>query len=255
MSNNAAKAYGNNRMPKSAWTKKAVLKAYRECEEYEDKPKLLVDILAVLEKAPLKTLKEVCLECTEWHHTSSWYNETDFYSIKAFESSEELKLELAKALEADKKAKEPEKKHVLAKFAQWEGSRRHPKCTWVEAEGYIQGAWFHSDDGKYRKKVSGNWFEIIEGPETELTCSIRGLSPKSVCLRGHDKEGKETDFFYVRLEDLTKALGCRETDLQDGDCVKLKIKPRPKEAFAVLLSAESKDVEERIQDEERGLQL
>ena len=32
-------------------------------------------------KMPVKQLKDILLYYSEWHHTSSWYNKTDFYAL------------------------------------------------------------------------------------------------------------------------------------------------------------------------------
>lgn len=75
MSNNAVEAYENGEMPLSKWDKKAILDAI----EYEDlELKCSFDKMRTL---PLKILKEYFLKYTSWHHTSKFYNCTDFYSL------------------------------------------------------------------------------------------------------------------------------------------------------------------------------
>ena len=77
MSNNARAAYSYGKMPKSKWTKEAILDGIRE--EYT----LPEEVYAVIAKLPLGYLKDKFLETREWHHTSSMYNATDFYQIDA----------------------------------------------------------------------------------------------------------------------------------------------------------------------------
>lgn len=75
MSNNAVDAYENGEMPLSKWDKKAILDAI----DYDD-----LELKCSLEKIralPLKILKAQFLEYTSWHHTSKFYNCTDFYSL------------------------------------------------------------------------------------------------------------------------------------------------------------------------------
>lgn len=75
MSNNAVDAYENGEMPLSKWDKKAILDAI----EYEDlELKCSLDKMRAL---PLKILKEYFLKYTSWHHTSKFYNCTNFYSL------------------------------------------------------------------------------------------------------------------------------------------------------------------------------
>ena len=69
MSNNAVAAYENNERPLSKWTKRDILEIL---SEYSD-----VDFT----KLSVKTLKEKFLKYTGYHHTSKYYNTTDFYSV------------------------------------------------------------------------------------------------------------------------------------------------------------------------------
>lgn len=79
MSNNAVSAYENGEMPMSKWTKKAIIEHIKEAINEGD-----IEIqfsLNELKKLPLKALREFCLIYTSWHHTSKFYNKTDFYSL------------------------------------------------------------------------------------------------------------------------------------------------------------------------------
>lgn len=74
MSNNAVSAYENGEMPLSKWTKDKLMSAL-EAEATEE----VYNILKVL---PVSVLKEEVLEKSSWHHTSKYFNETQFYSIR-----------------------------------------------------------------------------------------------------------------------------------------------------------------------------
>lgn len=79
MSNNAVDAYENGEMPLSKWSKKAIIERIEEAINEGD-----IEIqfsLDELKKLPLKALREFCLIYTSWHHTSKFYNKTDFYSL------------------------------------------------------------------------------------------------------------------------------------------------------------------------------
>lgn len=75
MSNNAVEAYDSGEMLLSRWSKGAILDAIKAEN---------LDLKCSLEKIsalPLSILKERLLKYTSWHHTSKFYNCTDFYSL------------------------------------------------------------------------------------------------------------------------------------------------------------------------------
>jgi len=80
------------------------------------------------------------LVSTEWHHTSSHYNKTNYYDAEeAQERLEELK--------AWQEPKAGEIVHLgcSGKFLDWSGSRNHPKATEVEFKDLTvieKGDWF-----------------------------------------------------------------------------------------------------------------
>lgn len=95
MSNNAYYAYLENKMPISKWTKKKIFEVIDEnlqdeefCEEYE----LSMEVIEALKKMPMRLLKQRILVTREWHHTSKFYNPTDFYEVD-FSYIERLKPE------------------------------------------------------------------------------------------------------------------------------------------------------------------
>lgn len=88
MSNNAVAAYEDGEMPLSKWTKTAILNVISEnCEMADEKANLL-------KKMTAKELKDAFLKRSSWHHTSMFYNCTNFYALdfEAIEktSSEEI---------------------------------------------------------------------------------------------------------------------------------------------------------------------
>ena len=126
MSNNAVAAYENGEKPLSKWTKAAILDAIRK-QEIE-----LKCSKEKLRKLPVEVLKETCLIYSSWHHTSSHYNKTDFYSLCA--------------------------------FLEWSGSKRHPKATELIEVGIVKGDWFYREDGS-KKKTTANGFKFLERVE------------------------------------------------------------------------------------------
>ena len=87
MSNNAVDAYDNGEMPMSKWTKAVILDKVAELADIE-----VADILA---KLPLAVLRDELLQESSWHHTSKYFNRTNFYSID--EDVSEMTVESAKA--------------------------------------------------------------------------------------------------------------------------------------------------------------
>lgn len=90
MSNNAVAAYAKNEKPLSKWTKTELLKwfdsAIENPSEYD--LKYYGDFIADAEtwkqkfkKMPLNLLRKILLEKTSYHHTSKYYNITNFYSL------------------------------------------------------------------------------------------------------------------------------------------------------------------------------
>jgi len=106
-------------------------------------------------------VKEILTPC-EWHHTSSWYNSTDYYDL---EDAEE-KLSELKAFKSDKTEKIYH--HCTVKYLEWSGTRKHPTASEVVLKNrkvMVKGqfATFNNACGKpMRKKISANGFEIIE---------------------------------------------------------------------------------------------
>ena len=76
MSNNAVEAYKEGKMPISKWTKKALLDSLEKLYAEESFPCPL-DVLKKKKKEELTQL----LKCCEWHHSSKFFNCTNFYEI------------------------------------------------------------------------------------------------------------------------------------------------------------------------------
>jgi hypothetical protein len=167
MSNNAVDAYNSGEKPLSRWTKAEIIEGVQEAiKEGDIEPKF---DLENLKKLTLKSLKEVTLIYTSWHHTSNHFNETDFFSINVYALNEltnekiEQIVKESKEEKAKKKAKkkEPEEEVWKCAFLIWEGTRKHPKATEVIEVGTIKGNWFYRKNGT-KKKVDANGFRKIE---------------------------------------------------------------------------------------------
>lgn len=71
MSNNAVKAYNEGEKPLSKWSKKDIIEAVVVRE------KTSIDISVLT----LKELRDEFLVYSSWHHTSKFYNQTEFYNL------------------------------------------------------------------------------------------------------------------------------------------------------------------------------
>lgn len=161
MSNDAVAAYESGEKPLSKWTKKEILTEILTRAEQQEIE--LHCSLEQLEKLPAKTLKKVCLACCSWHHTSSFYNRTNFYDldVATIEELTDEKINAAMAEEkATKKVEEKEEKW-LCSFLVWSGTRTHPKASEFTEEGIVKGSWFIRKDGS-KKKTTANGFKFIK---------------------------------------------------------------------------------------------
>lgn len=77
MSVRAAQAYEDGEMPKSKWTKRAMVAAIRDAAYDEG---LVVD-LAALAKMKKEDVFSSFFYNSSWHHTSKFANPTDFFSV------------------------------------------------------------------------------------------------------------------------------------------------------------------------------
>lgn len=80
MSVRAADAYENGEMPKSKWTKQAMLAAIEHT--LGERRIILSDAqMANLNRLPRDVIFDNLLAASSWHHTSKQFNRTDFYSV------------------------------------------------------------------------------------------------------------------------------------------------------------------------------
>lgn len=156
MSNNAVDAYENGEKPLSRWTKKDIISAIEE-------EAFLKCSLEKLKKTPLRALKGLCLHCTSWHHTSSHYNRTDFYSlnISYIESLTDDDLDRIVEYYKPGEDEEPTEEIWECAFLEWSGTRKHPKATEIIEIGTVKEGWFIRANGK-KKKTTANGFRFIK---------------------------------------------------------------------------------------------
>lgn len=165
MSNNAVEAYYNGEKPLSKWTKAAIL------SELEEMDLDLKFSITYLKKFPVKFLKDICLCESSWHHTSSYFNKTNFYSVAVgrledisnAEELDELFLQY-KNDEIKQEQLQPEQEIWECEFLEWSGTRKHPNATKIVEVGVVKGEWFYRKNGT-KKKTSANGFRFIKRME------------------------------------------------------------------------------------------
>lgn len=153
MSNRAVAAYEGGEKPLSKWTKKDLLSSLAEMD---------IDT-SRLNKYSLKTLKKYFLRMSSWHHTGSYVNKTNFYSIKDIEN---ISYETLDRIERDVKEERVEKNNedyvkAFISYGEWEGSRKHPKLVEKKSYALLKGDWAYIEDGS-KKKLSGKHVDVIE---------------------------------------------------------------------------------------------
>lgn len=152
MSNNAINAYELGEAPLSKWSKSKIISAAEEQGVERE-------IIEILKKHSLTVLRQNALEKSSWHHTSKYFNRTNFYSVIDFENVT-LK-EIAEWKIYENPVEKPYR--VLASWTTWEGNyRRYKKPVRHEATGKIVGKWFFPDECGPKKLVYGNSFNIIK---------------------------------------------------------------------------------------------
>ena len=76
MSVGACEAYRDGEMPKSKWTKAAMVEAIKACCDAND-----LAYAAVVERLSKVEMFDRFFYRSSWHHTGKFFNETDFYSV------------------------------------------------------------------------------------------------------------------------------------------------------------------------------
>jgi hypothetical protein len=156
MSNNAVAAYDSGEMPKSKWTKKAILEQLKIDGISKEK-------IEQLNKVDAQTLKDKMLYRSSKHHTSNHYNFTEFFSVSTSAAEDFNFNGYEKPM--PKKAEKPKEDTVYAVALEWSGTRKHPKATEVSYKGKIIGNWFYPEGTNAKKSINAKGFSIIDKKE------------------------------------------------------------------------------------------
>lgn len=147
MSERAYDAYENGRMPKSKWTKQAMLEALENGGMEKSS-------LEIAKKMTVTALRNAVLRKTEWHHTSMYYNETEFYDVDCSADLSFVNLQCG-----SKKKQEDEVTIRKCTFLVWEGTRKHPKAVKHTEVCEVKGNWATTTYGKKSIRANGFRFE------------------------------------------------------------------------------------------------
>lgn len=155
MSNNAVDAYESGEKPKSKWTKEEILDEVESLIRHG----LQVEFdFNLLKKLTLNKLRSVCLTQSSWHHTSSYYNETDFYSIDESSlenlTNEDIQ-ELLDEKPEPKKVRDKTRRKAEVSYSVWGGTRAHPKKYDYDEVCEIDDTWAYTSNGK--KRLDGKY--------------------------------------------------------------------------------------------------
>lgn len=122
MSNNARMAYEDCReMPLSKWTKTELLSAIRSYN-------VSADIILALQKHNTDTLRRELLMYSGWHHTSEYYNKTNFYAVDA-DKVNELTVNCIDNWDKAENTVSSLKYRGDFNYVEWQGSRNYPKAV------------------------------------------------------------------------------------------------------------------------------
>lgn len=185
MSNNAVAAYNNGEKTLSKWTKNAILQAVAKIDP--EKAELLAGV-------KLSVLKSNILSANSWHHTSKFYNETDFYSVEQdvveLLTAEDIKKLVSLSRSLKTKPATTEKFLGDIEYLEWSGSRRSPHSVskklenvMIEKKGCYYTVFNDSGEKILRKRIDSNGTRVISCEEKkerlELTKRKREFRQKN----------------------------------------------------------------------------
>lgn len=155
MSNNARYAYDNAEQPLSKWTKTELLSAIRSYN-------VSADIILALQKHNTDTLRRELLMYSGWHHTSEYYNKTNFYAIDV-DKVNELTVNRIDNWDKAENTVSSLKYRGDFNYVEWQGSRNYPKAVPhclenvnIEEKGSFYYVTDNEDKILVKKKIGSN---------------------------------------------------------------------------------------------------
>ncbi len=162
MSNRAVEAYEAGEKPLSRWTKASILSEIAIIDTNKAN---------LFKKVSLPVLKKSVLTRSSWHHTSSRFNKTDFYSVNTDYIEEISENEILALCDKTEKSENTEERKVYKGtiyYLEWSGTRKHPKAIQkclenvnIEEKGCF---YYISDDNGtelLKKKIGSNGTRVL----------------------------------------------------------------------------------------------
>lgn len=195
------KAKENGVFPKSLWTKQRMIEILEE-EGRED-------LINKLNNIPVYILKDECLLWEEWHHTSKFYNVTEFYSF-SIEYLEELTDQKVKELKERRRLdniKNKEKKEETKRIREEKRKKKEELNYKLSLMQYSK----YKRESAYLKAIEDGRLKIEDLEEIkQLTEMKQFINRFNGCL-GNLK--KYTHF--KKFEELKQAILNNEFDLKE----------------------------------------
>ena len=172
MSNRASQAYDNGEKPLSKWTKEDIIDGVKVYSKENKVP----FTMSVLMKAPKSVLVELVLSRSSWHHTSSYANKTDFYSIDEYALDKLTDERVNEAIAQSKRFKKEEpianRYKGTIKYLEWSGTKKHPKATecelkdvFIEEKGCFYIVTSETGTVLLKKKIGSNGTHVIKNKD------------------------------------------------------------------------------------------
>jgi len=163
MSNRAVEAYDYGAMPKSKWSKSALVSGIvSEIFGGRIEP----EAQKALNAHSINFLRKNFLEYDSWHHTGKYYNHSEFFRVAALGEAEAIEILQKKEVKAPE-VKDP----AIPARADWVEFVRTSR-GWKAEEYSVHGrivdhTWFYGLNGS-KKKLGGKNFHWIGCEEREL---------------------------------------------------------------------------------------
>lgn len=116
-------AYESGEMPYSKWTKSNIIDAIQEMVDSGD-IFLNEESLKTIENMPLSKLRELFLKNSSWHHTSKFYNKTNFYEINVDYIEKNYEESKAFRDQEENKIREKERQEKTDRIQKWAESHK-----------------------------------------------------------------------------------------------------------------------------------
>lgn len=201
MSKRAEAAYFSGEKPYSRWTKEDILKEVRLRISSDN------EIYKMLKSVRRDVLKKHLLYYSSWHHTSSYANETDFYSFNE-DVLEKLDKEIIILWKNEEIPRVEEKEMYFGsiEYLEWTGTRNHPKSkvhilkdVYIKEKGCFYYVYDKDNNFILKKKIDGygtyvtnyEYEEYLQEKEQQRQLAFKNNSSASALHFLESLDGKQ----------------------------------------------------------------